>query len=339
VTDGVAFTPNATDTYTVTGTSNGCSATATVTVTVNAAPTVTANASASSVCAGGQVTLTGGGATTYAWSGGVTDGVAFAPNATDTYTVTGTSNGCSAAATVTVTVNAAPTVTATASASTICAGSQVTLTGGGATTYAWSGGVTDGVAFTPNATDTYTVTGTSNGCSATATVTVTVNSAPTVTLNLPTDTAELNGGTITLSGGSPAGGTYSGVGVTGTTFNPTVNGLGTVTITYTASDNGCSASATGTIEVVNTVGITSVSALSGVQIFPNPTQGQFVISLVAPADKAVNVEITDATGKLVNAFVMTRQIQDVNIDTYAAGVYFVRLASGDSRSTHRIVKQ
>ncbi len=157
---------------------------------------------------------------------------------------------------------------------------------------------------------------------------------------MPVDTVELNGGNVTLSGGTPAGGTYTGTGVNGTTFNPTVNGLGTVTITYAYSDgNGCSGTATDNIVVVNTVGIVNVSSLSGVQIFPNPNQGQFVISLALPTDKGVQVEITDATGKLVNVFTMTDKVQQVNIDTYAAGVYFVRLTSGDLRTTQRIVKQ
>ncbi len=340
VTDGVAFTPNATATYTVTGTDNGCSATATVSVAVNQAPAVTATASSSSVCAGSQVTLTGGGATSYSWSGGATDGVAFTPNATATYTVTGTDNGCSATATVSVTVNSVPTVTATASSASVCAGGQVTLTGGGATSYSWSGGVTDGVAFTPNATATYTVTGTDNGCSATATVSVAVNTAPTVTLSLPVDTIQLNGGNVTLSGGSPLGGTYTGTGVTGTTFNPITSGLGTFTITYTYTDgSGCAGTATDVVHVVNTVGVQQVSALTGVQIYPNPNQGQFVISLAAPADKGVQVEITDATGKLVDMFTMIDKVQQVNIDTYAAGVYFVKLISGELHTTQRIIKQ
>ncbi|HRG89876.1 MAG TPA: T9SS type A sorting domain-containing protein, partial [Chitinophagales bacterium] len=264
------------------------------------------------------------------------------PNATDTYTVTGTDgNGCSATASVTVTVNTAPSVTASASSAAVCAGSQVTLTGGGATTYSWSGSVTDGVAFTPNATDTYTVTGTDdNGCSATASVTVSVNTAPNVSLSLSVDTVELNGGNVTLSGGTPAGGTYTGTGVNGTSFDPTVNGLGNVTITYAYTDgNGCSGTATDNIVVVNTVGIVNVSALSGVQIFPNPNQGQFVISLNAATDKAVVVEITDATGKLVDTFAMTNKTQQVNIDTYAAGVYFVRLSYGEARTTQRVIKQ
>lgn len=68
-----------------------------------------------------------------------------------------------------------PSVTATATSDTICAGDPVTLSGGGAATYSWSNSVVDGVAFTPTATQTYTVVGTdANGCTNSATVTVVV---------------------------------------------------------------------------------------------------------------------------------------------------------------------
>ena len=175
VTNGTPFTPSSTDTYTVTGTAGSCSNTAVVTVSVTNSPAVLANTSLASVCAGTSVILTGNGATTYVWSNSVTDGVSFVPSSTTTYTVTGSVGSCSNTAVVTVTVNPIPVVTANATSTVICNGSNVTLTGGGATTYVWSGGVTDGTSFVPLATNTYTVSGSSAGCTGTASVQVVVN--------------------------------------------------------------------------------------------------------------------------------------------------------------------
>ncbi|MEY3049407.1 MAG: hypothetical protein RL365_1445 [Bacteroidota bacterium] len=80
----------------------------------------------------------------------------------------------------TLTVNALPTVTASPN-QTVCSGTNVTLTGGGASSYTWNNGITNGVAFVANATTTYTVTGTdTNGCFNTAQTTVTVNANPTI---------------------------------------------------------------------------------------------------------------------------------------------------------------
>lgn len=84
-------------------------------LTINALPTVVANASSTSIMAGESVTLTGSGAVSYTWDQGVTDGVAFVPTATATYTVTGTdAGGCmnsdQVVVTVTNTSNNPPTV-------------------------------------------------------------------------------------------------------------------------------------------------------------------------------------------------------------------------------------
>jgi hypothetical protein len=173
-------------TYQVTATTAaGCTATATTSVVVNALPAVTASVSASPICLGASTTFTGGGATSYTWTDGTntpTDAVAFTPTtaSVSTYTVTGTdANGCSNTSTVGLTVNPLPTVTATATPSTTCNNSTVTPMGGGASTYAWSGGLTDNTPFVATTgTTTYTVTGTDGiGCTATSTVSVTVNAA------------------------------------------------------------------------------------------------------------------------------------------------------------------
>ncbi len=55
---------------------------------------------------------------------------------------------------------------------------------------------------------------------------------------------------FTLTGGLPSGGTYSGPGVLGGVFTPSVAGVGTHTITYTFTEFDCSDFCTFTIEVI-----------------------------------------------------------------------------------------
>ncbi len=231
-------------TYTVTATYNGVPCTSSTTVVVSN-PTVNAGVD-QTVCAGQPVTLTATGATTYAWDNGVTNGVAFTPAATGTYTVTGTTGGCTATDQVTVTVNPLPIVNAGTDLA-VCAGEQVTLTGAGGTP-SWDNGVTNGVAFTPSATTTYTLTGTLNGCSATDQVVVTVNPLPTA--NAGVDQAVCGGIAVTLTG---TGGTPSWTGgvTDGVAFVP----ASTTTYTLTVTDaNGC----TDTDDVLVTVNPTSI---------------------------------------------------------------------------------
>jgi hypothetical protein len=99
-----------------------------------------------------------------------------------TYTLTGTTVfGCEAQDSLVIIVNALPVVDA-GTDKINCFGEQITLSGAGAITYTWTGGITDNVGFTPAVgTITYTVTGTDlNGCTDTDQVDVTVNALPIV---------------------------------------------------------------------------------------------------------------------------------------------------------------
>ena len=254
ISNGVAFTPAATGTYTVTGTDgNGCINTDQVLVTVAGLPAVNAGLD-QTVCVGTSVTLSGSGAATYTWDNGVNNSVPFTPAVgTVTYTVTGTDGGgCINTDQVTITVNPLPVADAGLD-QTICIGASVTLNGAGANTYTWNNGVSNGVAFTPSLTNTYTVTGTdANGCVNTDQVTVTVNPLPLV--NAGTDVTTCAGGSVTLSGSGASSYSWNNGVVNGTPFIPAA----TNTYTVTGTDvNGC----VNTDQVVVTVsGLPNVNA-------------------------------------------------------------------------------
>ncbi|MFY9309535.1 MAG: T9SS type A sorting domain-containing protein [Bacteroidia bacterium] len=154
-------------TCTPSATSNGAS------LTVNPVPSVTVNSA--TICVGQTTTLTAAGATTYSWNtGATTSTISVSSGATTSYTVTGTSNGCSANAVATVTVNTLPAVNV--NSVTILTGQNAILTATGASSYVWStGATTNSITVSPAATTSYTVTGTTSGCSNSAVATVTVN--------------------------------------------------------------------------------------------------------------------------------------------------------------------
>jgi gliding motility-associated-like protein len=235
VSDGVAFIPTITLTYTVTGTAvNGCIATDQVTVTVNSLPIVSGGIN-QTVCAGTAVTLSGSGTTAYSWDNGVLDGISFVPVTGATYTVTGTdANGCTATAQVIVTVDPLPIVSGGVN-QTVCAGSPVTLTGSGATSYLWDFGVLDGVNFIPTTGATYTVIGTdANGCIATNQVIVTVNALPII--NAGADQTICEGGVVTLIASGATTYTWNNGVTNGISFTPANSGTYSVTGT---DANGC----------------------------------------------------------------------------------------------------
>ena len=239
ITDGVSFIPSSSATYLVNGTdNNGCSNSDSIHINVNALPIVSANATATDVCDGSPISLTGGGATTYSWTNGVSDGISFVPLSSQTYTVTGTdNNGCENTSTVSINVNALPVVTATSSASVICVGDSIQLNGSGANTYTWTGGVSDGVFFTPSSSSTYTITGNSGlGCSNTATVSITVNALPTVSASASTTTV-CAGAAVTLNGNGAVNYSWNNGITDGVTFVPSSSATYLVNGT---DNNGCS---------------------------------------------------------------------------------------------------
>lgn len=119
--------------------------------------------------------------------------------------------------------------------------------------------------FTLNS-QTYTTSGTytqallnSTGCDSTLTITLTINPPPSVTVNAIIPLINMHAAPVTLSA-NPAGGTFSGAGVSGNVFNPTTAGLGTRIIQYSYTNgNACTGtSATSTI-VYDTLGTVCTS--------------------------------------------------------------------------------
>jgi hypothetical protein len=221
---------------------------------------------------------------------------------------------------------------------------MVTLTGSGANTYTWSGAtaVTNGVAFTPSATDTYTVTGTTaGGCSGTATVTVTVNSLPSSTIAPFTVPVCDNGGPISLNGGSPAGGVYIGIGVSGSTFDPTgLSGLNQ--IGYTVTDaNGCSAYDSTYITVDVCSGITADNSSEGFNVYPNPANGIINITVSSTSNDQVRISIVDLQGKEVYNEtynnISGKYSKQVNIENLAKGIYYIKMNTDKESRIEKLI--
>lgn len=327
--------PTTNTTYSITGTDgNNCQNTASVNISVLPVPTVSASASPASVCPGGSSVLTASGnAIGYSWDGSTqTNPVTVTPTATTTYTVTAANvSFCTATASVTVTVLPAPNVTASATPSAVCYGGSSILTAGGADTYEWTGSVTDNpYTVTPNATSTYNVTGTDGaGCTATASVSVTVNPLPTVTVNFPPEVATVcKDSLVALSGGSPAGGVWSGTGVTGSDFLANTTGAFTITYTYTDA-NTCSNSATGTITVEN---CTSISEFSNntMLVYPNPSSDAITISFDNVDASRIEISLFDLSGRLVSNEVLNLNGLSVKVpvNQLPAGIYTLKVNAG-----------
>jgi PKD repeat protein len=239
--------------------SNGlCSTNDTVQVAVNPAPTVVVSSNQTVCVDASDITLTGtpvGGT----WSGtGVTAGGVFSPSTSGvgpyslTYSYTDAATTCSSSGVVNITVAALPVVSAGVDISE-CNQPGTTTYIGSPAGGTWSGtGITEAGVFTPaiagNGTHELIYSYTDgNSCSNKDTMLVTVQD-PSIVNAGDNDTLCLNAGVLTLTGFTPVGGTWTGTGIVGNTFDPSVAGVGTTTITYSSGSGTCAS--TGTRDVV-----------------------------------------------------------------------------------------
>ncbi len=327
-------------------TTNDCGTTnsAGVVLTVNPTPTV-ASTTPGNRCGTGTVNLAAtASAGTLNWFTALTGGTSIGTgaafttpsiSATTTYYVSATNSGCTSARTAVVaTVNQNVTLTSNPANATICAGSSATLTAAGGSSYTWTGGqTTTSITVSPTTTTTYTVTGVTN-CTASASVTITVNPLPNTALSAFPTVCNYNPA-FALTQGTPAGGTYSGTGVSGSNFNPATAGIGTATITYSVTQNGCTKSVTGQIIVSGCAGLEDQQNDDLLILYPNPVEGWMTIE-GENLSKYQDIELRDEAGRLVGSWKVDNVKTNINLSAYAAGNYTVSISNASNQVVKKI---
>lgn len=304
----------------------------------------------------------------------ISAGIASGMSGTVTCTI-GFGAACGITYTTSITHSPFPSLSVSASpSSTICFGSSTTLTASGtATIFSWSPAASlnsssgSVVIASPTVTTTYTVTGwNAAGCSRSVTITVTVN-PPLTAITGPNDSTccgaitYIGGTSGSASGGTP-GYTYS--------WNPTTNFIGcttcpnppvmdcsptnSVTYTLTVTDAvGCTATNTVTIwfntapcrlanpnadENADQDQQIAPAIAAELSIAPNPTNGNFIITL--PGSAMHDVEVVDLLGEIVysKSGIMDSTLS-VDLSTQPKGIYIVKCKVGMELFVQRIVLQ
>lgn len=324
--------------------STGCAAT--ISVTVNALPATITGTGA--VCAGSTISLssttTGGtwasSVTTVATisTGGVVTGVT-AGTTTITYTL---ATGC--LRTTSMTVNPLPVAGTITGPTHVCMGMPVTLVNS-ATGGSWSSsdvaiatvdasGMVTAVAA-GIATISYSVT---NICgTAHATITDTVYALPSAGTIVGKDSV-CAGSTIVLSDIIAGGVWASSNAAVATVTAGTVTGVaaGTANISYTVSTVCGTATATLAVRVKShaecNVGVAEITDGSGFKVYPNPTNGVFVVELPATQQGAV-ITVMDVLGKVIaTQSTADNTVRQVTFDlgNFARGSYIIKVNAGAS---------
>ncbi|MFN6037931.1 MAG: proprotein convertase P-domain-containing protein, partial [Bacteroidota bacterium] len=201
-------------------------------------------------------------------------------------------NGCSSKDTVNISVIPVAQVNVVSPQSSLCLGdSSIQLNATPSGGYFTGNGTDSTGVFVPSVsvlglnTITYTFVDTT-GCQSSDAVGITVNDLPMVGLQFLVSQVCSQDASFQLTGATPNGGTFSGLGVQGSLFDPSdPSALGTQLISYTFTDNnGCTNQASDTMSVSLCLSEQKINS-SVVTLFPNPTNGIFVINNLHLGDK------------------------------------------------------
>jgi len=210
------------------------------------------------------------------------------------------------------------------------------------TTYTWSGpglsGPINNSSASCSLTGSYNCTITAPGNCPLVLTTSVATSGTFATSVIASNTIVCSGGSVQMlaSGGSsytwaPASSLSSSNG-TLVTANPTV----TTTYTVMASGSGsCTPSPnTITINVTTCAGINSLFSDSGIRIYPNPNNGEFIIR----SEKELNARLSDQLGRLVSEIKLGEE-NNYEFNTYGlpGGIYFLTGTEPGKHFVHKIV--
>ena len=289
------------------------------------------------ICRGDSSQLgVSGNAYSYTWNPAVQVGtlVTVSPTVSTVYTLTASGNSCVSTQTVPLIVYQLPVLSILGQDS-VCAGSSLTHTATGASTYSWShGGVGNISTTTPLANTIYTVTGIdTNLCANSQSISITLVALPSLSIS-STRSVICRGesATITVSGA----GTYSWINTGSSSVSiivsPTVSTGYSVTGTSTF---GCNAYSVFTQSVSLCTGLL-VDAFEGddVLIFPNPNSGNFVFQ----SNTVLQVYLFNELGQLLRTE-QTDESTGFKVEFYdlTAGVYFLNWKTEQGLHTRKVI--
>ena len=172
-----------------------------------------------------------------------------------------------------------------------------------------------------------------NGCENEDTVAITVYETPVVDAGPDYDVL-INTPVVTL-GGSPAGGSWSGSGVSNNKFYPPQVGLGSYDLTYTFINVHCAGMDTMTITVIEDIGMKE-NSIPAILVYPNPTSNELIIKFLNTNELIHSVYLINLEGKLLDRFPANSQSEiHISGNSQPSGLYYLKIESSNGAFYYR----
>ncbi len=313
-----------------------------------------------------QGAQSGNGSLTISWSGGsplVTQIVGLPSGSsfpigttTQTFVAEAGGNADTCSFVITVTDTEAPTVVCGGSVE-VCEGTAVsvplpttadnctsvpivTYNTTGATTTSGNDSISNMV-FNVGTTTVWYIAADSSGNLDSCSFDVIVNPSPLVTLaSFSVDSLCNYSDPIGLPIGIPTAGTYSGTGVSGGYFDPSISGDGTHFITFTYTDSlGCTGMDSTSIVVHGCAGTNELNQFDNLNVYPNPSQGVFSVETVGHSGQA-SYYVTTVDGRFIqeDTFQLGEHLS-IDLSSEPNGFYLLKLNSENETKSITLIKK
>ena len=205
--------------------------------------------------------------------------------------------------------------------------------GAGTLTYSWVPAGGTAATASSLAPGNYTVTvKDANNCSASRTVTITEPAA--INANVTQSGAVLTASTTGAAyqwincgtGNSPISGQ------TGQSYTAVASGTYAVIITV----GSCSVTSVCTNITISATGIAEQTAVSGLQLYPNPGTGLYTLAI---AEQQADAIVSNVIGEIVLKQTLVKGDNSLNLEGYPNGIYTVHVLANGKSSVLKVVKQ
>ena len=126
-------------------------------------------------------------------------------------------------------------------------------------------------------------------------------------------------------------------------INPVNLGTTNVGLVLPFAGGGCTSSRVPAYLAIDcTIGLEDADAVSSFSVSPNPSNGLFKMNFASTQNETLNLNVRDVNGKVVYKDILNVNgnfTTDLDFTSFAKGVYFLQIQSGENSRVEKLIIQ